>query len=311
MKLENHLLIDRFLEALVGERGVARNTLLSYREDLKNFYDGLGEKHLHEVTPQDVSSYIQKLAQEQKAATTQARHISALRQFYKFLMSEGIIEANPMALLAPPKIPRSLPKILTYADIEKLLTTAAQDTTPKGVRMQALMELLYASGLRVSELVSLPYAILAADAEVLRKRRFIFIKGKGGKERLVPLSDLAIESLTHYLKIRPVFLEGLPKTAEQWLFPSRSKEGHLTRLRFYQLIKDLAVIAGLSPAKVSPHVIRHAFATHLLHGGADLLSIQKLLGHSDISTTQIYTHVMVDHIVNMVNQHHPLAKKIK
>ncbi len=308
---ENITLIERFLESYAAERGAARNTLLSYCRDLQEFQTFIKLKSLLKVTPEDISAYLKHLTECALAASTQARRVSALRQFYKFLLSEELIVDTPLAVTQTPKRVRSLPKTLSYDEVERLLVCVTKDESPQTIRLKAMLELLYATGLRVSELVSLPYAVLSAAPDALRIRGMIFIKGKGGKERMVPLSDYAIEAVSHYLRIRHLFLERLPKSAQHWLFPSRGSHGHLTRHRFFQLIKEVAVKAGVDPRKVSPHVIRHAFATHLLQGGADLMSIQKLLGHADIATTQIYTHVAIDNVVNLVQQHHPLAKKIK
>lgn len=309
--LENLKLLESFLENLAAERGAAPNTLLSYSRDLHEFHTFILPKSFKEVDSQDISDYLNKLTSQHLAATTQARRISALRQFYNFLLSEELITDTPMAMTRLPKTQRSLPKYLTYDEVERLLSCLISDQGPQQIRLKAMLELLYATGLRVSELVSLPYAVLEADSEILKQRSMIFIKGKGGRERMVPLSDYAIDAVSDYMAIRATFLERLPKKAAHWLFPSRGAQGHLTRHRFYQLIKEVALKAGIDPQKVSPHVIRHAFATHLLQGGADLLSIQKLLGHADIATTQIYTHVAVDQVVNLVTTHHPLAKKIK
>lgn len=302
--------IELFLEMLAAEKAGAENTIRSYQLDLIDFSQFLAPKSLRLAEKSEVGSYLQGLAIRGLATTTQARRLSALKHFYKFLISEQLIEQDPTQLLDSPKAERSLPKTLTLDEVDLLINTAASSIeTPQDIRLHCLIEMLYASGLRVSELVSLPFVIIPKDLSQLAHQQMLFVKGKGGRERLVPLGQHAVEALQAYLKIRPYFLEKGKLNTHKWLFPSRSKEGYLTRHRFFQLLKELAVKANITPEKVSPHVLRHAFATHLLQGGADLLSIQKLLGHADISTTQIYTHVMADHVVNLVAQHHPLARR--
>lgn len=301
--------IESFLEMLVAEKAGAKNTILSYQQDLNDFQQFLTTKVLRQAQKTDVMAYLQFLAEKGLACATQARRLSTLKHFYKFLVSEALITHDPTALLDGPKAERPLPKTLTPAEVEILIQTAALSASIQGIRLYCLLEILYASGLRVSELMSLPMSVIPQDIKQLSNQQMLFVKGKGGRERLVPLGSHAIEALKSYLAIRPHFLTGNQKNHQKWLFPSRSKEGYLTRHRFFQLLKELAVQSNVDPEKVSPHVVRHAFATHLLQGGADLLSIQKLLGHADISTTQIYTHVMVDHVVNLVTQHHPLAKR--
>jgi integrase/recombinase XerD len=235
------------------------------------------------------------------APRTAARRLSALRQFHRFLNGEGVRPDDPTAALDSPRQGRPLPKYLSEAEVDALLVASRARPGPDGVRLVALLELLYATGLRVSELVGLPLAAIARD------RRLLSVRGKGNKERLVPLSEPAREALAAWLPLRQAALG--PGSMSRWLFPSRSRQGHLTRHRFGQLLKELAIAAGLDPAKVSPHVLRHAFATHLLAHGADLRSVQRLLGHADISTTQIYTHVLEDRLRALVHEHHPLAKQ--
>lgn len=301
--------IELFLEMLAAEKAGAKNTILSYQLDLIDFTRFLAPKSLRLVEKIDIERYLQTLATRGLATTTQARRLSALKHFYKFLISEQLIEQDPTQLLDSPKQERPLPKTLTLEEVDLLICTAAITQTPEDIRLHCLVEMLYASGLRVSELVSLPIVVIPQDPSQLVSQQMLFIKGKGGRERLVPLGQHAVEALQTYLKIRSYFLEKGNLNSHKWLFPSRSKEGYLTRHRFFQLLKELAEKANILPEKVSPHVLRHAFATHLLQGGADLLSIQKLLGHVDISTTQIYTHVIVDHVVDLVARHHPLAKQ--
>jgi len=227
-----------------------------------------------------------------------------MRQFYRFLRGEGTQTADPTVQLDAPRLGRPLPKILAEDEVERLITTAAAWPGEEGMRLRCLLEILYAAGLRVSELVSLPLAAAQRDP------RFLLVRGKGANERLVPLSQPARQALADYLKCRAAFL---PQTsgikASRWLFPSRGAAGHLTRQRCAQLLKELAVAAGLDPAKLSPHVLRHAFASHLLDHGADLRSVQQMLGHADIATTQIYTHVQSERLRRLVETAHPLAQR--
>lgn len=301
--------IGLFLEMITAERAGAKNTILSYERDLRDFANFIHPLSLRDASKETIEGYLQFLAAKYLATTTQARRLSALKQFYKFLISEEFISQDPTQLLDAPKSTRSLPKTLTFEEVELLIKVASADSSQQGIRLYCLLEMLYASGLRVSELVSLPMKLIPKDIAQLSRLQMLYVKGKGGRERLVPLGEHAVEALQRYLVIRHTFLDGKKDDRNKWLFPSRSKEGYLTRHRFFQLLKELALKANLDPNRVSPHVVRHAFATHLLQGGADLLSIQKLLGHADISTTQIYTHVVADHVVKLVEQHHPLAKR--
>lgn len=295
--------IDSFLEMLAAERGLAQNSLLAYRTDLADFSGflaGRGE------TPDSVGTetlrlYMQGLADEGMTPATAARRLSALRQFFKFLVQETIRKDDPAALLDAPKRARPLPKLLSEAEVDTLLgaARALRDDPAEAARLTALLEVLYATGLRVSELVSLRWPPFGDDP------RFLVIRGKGDKERLVPLSEPARLAIEDYAGWRADFIQG---KSSPWLFPSRGESGHLTRQRFGQLLKDLAAAAGITPSKVSPHVLRHAFASHLLAHGADLRAVQKMLGHADISTTQIYTHVLEARKQALVRQHHPLAK---
>src|SRR5690606_22314520 len=231
-------------------------------------------------------------------ATTQARRLSALRQLFSYLLTEDIRRDDPSLNIDSPRAGRRLPKYLSEAEVDCLLA-AAEGESAEEKRLHALLQLLYATGLRVSELVTLPYPALRDED------RFLLVRGKGGKERLVPVNRTSKQALDEYLALRSSFC---PDGAHsKWLFPSRSEEGHLTRQRLGQLLKDLAIRSGIDPAKVSPHVLRHAFASHLLANGADLRSLQKMLGHADISTTQIYTHVLQKRLMEIVATHHPLA----
>jgi integrase/recombinase XerD len=306
----NQALIERFLEMLAAERQVAKNTLEAYQRDLEHFLQFLKEKDLTAVQQEDIHYYLENLYNQHFLTTTIARRVSALRQFYHFLISEELCTKNPCQKLKTLRQKRVLSKILSEEQVKQLLESVYEDALakPERIRMAALLETLYASGLRVSELVSLPLKSLIADPTAKKLQKMLLIKGKGGRERLVPLTPHAIESLQAYLSIRSYFLtKSGPKTAV-WLFPSASRQGHLTRQGFGQLLKLQAIQAGLDPKILSPHVIRHSFATHLLSRGADLFVIQKLLGHADIGTTQIYTHVMPEHLLKLVTTHHPLQK---
>ncbi|WP_374405843.1 tyrosine recombinase [Pelagerythrobacter sp.] len=285
--------IEDFLAMLAAERGAAANTLAAYRRDLEGAEDVVGA--LESAERGDLERLGQAWAS--LAPATVARKASALRQFYGFLVDEGVRADDPSPALLRPATRRPLPKILSHTDIEALFARAEQEADgddPRAVRLLALLEMLYGSGLRATELVSLPLAAVPRDAP------FITVTGKGGQARMVPVSGRAKAALSRWLVLRPA--EG------RHLFPSRGGK-HLTRVRLFQLLKDLAMRAGLAPEKVSPHVLRHAFATHLLEGGADLRVLQTLLGHADIATTQIYTHVDSARLVALVNDRHPLAHR--
>lgn len=276
---------------LAAERGAAANTLLAYRRDLEGAEELIGD-----LTGAQTGD-LQKLggAWSDLAPSSLARKASAMRQFFGFLVDEGLREDDPSPSLPRPQTRRPLPKILSHQQVEALLIQAEQEADtrkPAAIRMLALLEMLYGSGLRATELVSLPLSAVPRDAP------FLTVTGKGGAARMVPISGRAKEALANWLEVRA----DVPK----FLFPSRGK--HLSRIRLYQMLKELAVRAGLPPEKVSPHVLRHAFATHLLEGGADLRVLQTLLGHADIATTQIYTHVDSARLVALVNERHPLAQ---
>lgn len=295
---------------LAAERGAAANTLAAYRRDLESFAGFLKPRRRppEAAGAEDLRAFLSQLARAGMAPRTAARRLSALRQFYRFLVSEGLREDDPSAGIDSPRQGRALPKILSEEEVDRLLTTARAQKDPDGLRLAALVELLYATGLRVSELVSLRLAAAQRD------QRLLIVRGKGDKERMVPLSEAARDSLRDYLAVRAAHLPKAGKGAKAarpespWLFPSRGASGHLTRHRVGQLLKDLARHAQLDAAKVSPHVMRHAFASHLLDHGADLRALQKMLGHADISTTQIYTHVLGERLKSLVQTHHPLAK---
>ena len=293
--------IETFLEMMAAERGAAANTVDAYRRDLLAAAGLLHPAPLSEAETRALSAALQSLAASGLSPRTQARRLAALRQFYRFLVSEGVRAGDPTATLDAPRTGNALPKFLSEAQVDALLEAAHAMEGPEGLRLAAMLELLYASGLRITELVSLPATAARQGAE----SGVIWLVGKGGRERMVPVGNAAAEALAAYMAVRGVFISE-PRLA-RWLFPSRSKEGHLTRRRVGQLLKTLALEAGLDPAQVSPHVLRHAFATHLLAHGADLRALQTLLGHADIGTTQIYTHVLEERRRALVLQHHPLA----
>lgn len=299
--------VEAFLEMLLAEKNLAKNTLEAYRRDITDFinYFTLQRKILDELNVHDVSDYLESLRKKSFANSTIARRLSGLKHYYRFLLSEGRVLKDPFALIETPKQERILPRILSEDEISSLLNAAHRKSDVEGVRLACLLEILYASGLRVSELVSLPYSVVRT-INFQEQISSMIVQGKGSKERMVPLSKAALDSLQAYLSVRKNFLSS--KTSEVWLFSSNSKEGHLTRQRFGQLLKEIAVNAGIAPYKVSPHVVRHAFASHMLHHGADLMSIQKLLGHSDVSTTEIYTHVLGEKLKSVVLTHHPLSR---
>ncbi|GJL94133.1 MAG: tyrosine recombinase XerD [Hyphococcus sp.] len=306
-------LVDSFLEMMAVDRAAAANTLKNYGRDLERFSlfaKSRGEK-LATAGADDIAAWLAALDEEGLAASTAALKVSALRQFYQFLYAEGLRGDNPTASIDRPKTRRPLPKILSAEEVTALFHAIDQISGKKALRLSAMLEILYAAGLRVSELVSLPLAAMREG------ERVIIIRGKGGKERLAPLSERSIEALKSYLKRRDEFLPAKGKAGAKaanakisspWLFPSRGKTGHVTTARFAQMLKELAVLAGVPANRVSPHVLRHAFATHLLEGGADLRSVQQMLGHADITTTQIYTHIAQDRLRDLVFSRHPLGK---
>jgi integrase/recombinase XerD len=294
-------LIESFLDMMSAERGASANTLAAYRRDLLNFGEALarGARDFQSAAAADVKRYVGSLSG--MAASTQARRLSSLRQFFAFLYSEGLRRDDPTGTVEAPRRERSLPKVLSRADIELLISTAREKKNADGLRLTCVLEILYASGLRVSELAMLPVSA-ARNPD-----GFLLVRGKGRKERLVPLNAPARKAMAAYLKARAEFLpEGAAES--KYLFPSRSREGHLTRRRLHQMLKELAVKANIDPDKLSPHVLRHAFATHLVEGGADLRSVQTMLGHADIATTQIYTHVASERLREVVHSAHPLGK---
>jgi len=288
---------------MAAERGAAPLTLAAYHNDLSGLTEFLAANGVAPEAADRTSlhAYLTSPATARLSPRTLARRISAMRQFYKFLLLEGVRQDDPTAELDTPRLGRPLPKILSETEIKALIDAAQSWAGNEGIRVGCIIELLYATGLRVSELVTLPLAAARRDP------RFLIISGKGGKERVVPLSEPARAALGRYLECREDFLpEAGPS---RWLFPSRGRAGHLTRQRTGQLLKELAAKAGLNPDRLSPHVLRHAFASHLLDHGADLRSVQQMLGHADIATTQIYTHVETERLRKLVENAHPLARR--
>jgi integrase/recombinase XerD len=317
-------LIELFLDMLAAERGAGANTLSAYGRDLADFSSHLGARSrpVATATTDDVRGYLGQLNKRGFAASSVARRLSAIRQLYRFLYAEGHRQDDPAAILEGPKRGRTVPKVLSIAEVDRLL--AASRTVGKGAdlsapdrlraaRLTCLIEVLYATGLRVSELVTLP----ASAAE--RQARMLIVRGKGDKERMVPLNEAAKQAMRDYLALLEEASPSAPKpqaakpqaaakARSKWLFPSFGESGHLTRQHFARDLKELAAAAGLRADQVSPHVLRHAFASHLLHNGADLRVVQTLLGHADISTTQIYTHVLEERLKSLVRDLHPLAE---
>ncbi len=286
---------------MAAERGAAVNTIAAYGRDLESYVDYLSAQGtaVKTATTRDIRNYIATFDNARISPSTAARRLSSIRQFHQFLYVDGIRADDPTVVIDSPRRSRSLPKVLSEGDVDRLLDAAAAGKGADGRRVQAMIELLYATGLRVSELVSLPLTAC------LRDRDFLIVQGKGSKERLVPLSLPACEAVDAYRALRQQHISG--EGDSRWLFPSRGASGHITRQRFGQMLKALTIAAGVDPDKVSPHVLRHAFASHLLANGADLRSVQKMLGHADISTTQIYTHVIDARLQSLVARAHPLA----
>jgi integrase/recombinase XerD len=302
-------LVEKFLEAKYAEEGLSENSILAYSRDLEKISDK-SDKPLLEITQQELEKYFVYLEKLGHSQSTRARHLSSIKQFFKFCIEEGYLSTDPSSQLSGPKSPKQLPKTLTLEEVDALLHVVKTHGKTKfeKARNRCLMELLYASGMRISELMSLPVATVRG------KPHMILIRGKGSKERLVPLSPPALDALDLWLKFRDrkenlSIKEGSQKS--NFLFPSNSKNGYLTRNWFFNKIKSWAVEAGIKSERVSPHTIRHAFATHLLSNGADLRVIQTLLGHSDITTTEIYTHIVNDKLKSTIDEHHPLSTKSK
>ena len=292
-----------FLEMLTAERGASRNTEAAYGADLRNLEAFLARRKQKPVTAdaEALRAYFKALDFLGMTPSTAARRLSVIRQLFRFMTAERLRGDDPAAALDSPKLGRPLPKVLSRAEVDRLIEATRLRDGEDGGRMATLFEILYATGLRVSELVTLPLSAVERDPTML------MVRGKGGKERLVPLSDPARAAIAACLPVRASMLgEGV---ASRYLFPSRGSTGHLTRQRFAQLLKEATLVAGIDPARVSPHVLRHAFASHLLEGGADLRSVQMMLGHADIATTQIYTHVLDERLRSLVQEKHPLARR--
>jgi integrase/recombinase XerD len=308
-------LVSLFLDMLAAEQGAGDNTLDAYRRDLEDFseFAGRAKSGFIAADTQLLRDYLEDLDSRGFKSTTVARRLSALRHLFRFLLNERMRTDDPAAILSGPKRGRGLPKVLSIADVDRMLTRSKEltetDATPqqrlRALRLHCLLEVLYATGLRVSELVALPLSAARRDA------RMIVVRGKGNKERLVPLNEASRQAMADYLAameaLKPEKKKNAP--ASKWLFPSFGESGHLTRQHFARDLKELASASGLAPRLVSPHVLRHAFASHLLHNGADLRIVQTLLGHTDISTTQIYTHVVEERLKSLVRDLHPLAEK--
>ena len=295
---------EAFLEMMAVERAAAKNTLTAYSKDLadaQGFLAGRGSD-LSDASAEDIEAYFGAVSDRGLSPATAARRRASVRQFYRFVLGETWRKDDPSRRVDAPKKGRPLPKVLSRDEVDRLIAAAQAKDGAQGLRLGCMVELIYASGLRISELTSLPLAALARDPA------YLIVRGKGGKDRLAPLNDDARAAVKAYLEARKGFL---PKgdLANPWLFPSRGKGGRLTPRRFAQLLDEAAADAGIDPARVSPHVLRHAFATHLLEGGADLRVVQKLLGHADIATTQIYTHVASDRLAEVVATKHPLGRK--
>ena len=292
---------ETFLEMMAVERGASLRTLEAYRRDLDDLAKFLkGDGKIATATTTELRQYFARLKKVNTTPRTAARRLSCFRQFYKFLYAEGRRTDDPTTPLESPRLGRPLPKFLTEEEVDQLLSAARALKGRHGLRATALLELLYATGLRVSELVALP-------AGVMRNKAAIIVRGKGNKERLIPVGAAAHAAVDAYLEVRPSFIPARAK-GSPWLFPSRGLQGHLTRVACGILLKEIAAAAGISARRVSPHVLRHSFATHLLAHGADLRSLQQMLGHADISTTQIYTHVLDERLKRLVADNHPLAK---
>ena len=304
-------LIELFLDMIAAERGGAKNTLAAYARDLADFSAELGKagRSIARASTEDLRGHLASLGKRRFAASSVARRLSAIRQFYRFLYAEGRRTDDPAAVIEGPKRGRALPKMLTIVEVDRLLAQARTDMDKadqpalarlRAARLACLIELLYATGLRVSELVALPISAAERNAHMLT------VRGKGNKERLVPLNGAAKKAMGEYLALLSATR---PERKAKWLFPSFGEAGHLTRQHFARELKTLAATAGLRSAQVSPHVLRHAFASHLLHNGADLRVVQTLLGHADISTTQIYTHVLEERLKSLVRDLHPLGEE--
>ncbi len=301
--MNNQLILENFLEVLASEKGLAVNTRISYKNDILQFLVFLekNKKKINEITPIDIEKFTSKFTTQGLEKSTISRKMSALSHFFIFLLEENIIKSNPIHELDLPKQIKKLPKILSVEQVEKLIKSSREDQSVNGIRLNTMIEILYATGIRISELVEMKLSATYAE------KNFLLIQGKGNKERLVPISENTEDKIKDYLKIRNEFINN--DTDSKWLFPSKqSSKGHITRQRFNQLLQTLCERVSLNNIRISPHKLRHAFATHLLANGLDLRSLQQMLGHADISTTQIYTHVLKDRLKKLVSDNHPLSK---
>ena len=301
--MNNYLILENFLEVLASEKGLAVNTRISYKNDILQFLVFLekNKKKINEITSIDIEKFTSKFTTQGLEKSTISRKMSALSHFFIFLLEENIIKSNPIHELDLPKQIKKLPKILSVDQVEKLIKSSREDQSINGIRLNTMIEILYATGIRVSELVEMKLSATYAE------KNFLLVQGKGNKERLVPISENTEDKIKDYLKIRNEFINN--DTESKWLFPSKqSSKGHITRQRFNQLLQTLCERVNLNNIKISPHKLRHAFATHLLANGVDLRSLQQMLGHADISTTQIYTHVLKDRLKKLVSDNHPLSK---
>ena len=301
--MNNQLILENFLEVLASEKGLAVNTRISYKNDILQFLVFLekNKKKINEITPIDIEKFTSKYTNQGLEKSTISRKMSALSHFFIFLLEENIIKSNPIHELDLPKQIKKLPKILSVDQVEKLIKSSREDQSINGIRLNTMIEILYATGIRVSELVEMKLSATYAE------KNFLLVQGKGNKERLVPISKNTEDKIKDFLKIRNKFLNN--DSESKWLFPSKqSSKGHITRQRFNQLLQTLCERVNLNNIKISPHKLRHAFATHLLANGVDLRSLQQMLGHADISTTQIYTHVLKDRLKKLVSDNHPLSK---
>lgn len=320
--MNNQELITRFIEKIKAEDGLSNNTAISYQKDLQLFNQFLQEQLIDnfQIDLNVIREYLIDLDNKEFNASSIARKISSIKSFYKFLQQENIVKNNPCDDLSSPKIPAKLPKFLTEEEVFKLLDHVNKDQSEFGVKLSTMLEIMYSSGLRVTELVSLEMSCLVFENNILQN--YLIIKGKGQKERITPLNQASIKKLNQYLEIRNNYFDRSCK----WIFVGKSRsskkkniinqhskkpkksQNHLTRQRFHGMLKELAIASGIDPIRVHPHVIRHSFATHLLNNGIDLRLLQELLGHSDITSTEIYTHIMTSKLKQVINQHHPLSK---
>jgi integrase/recombinase XerD len=297
------LILENFIEVLASEKGLATNTRVSYKNDILQFlkYFEKKRKKLNEVKSKDVEQYISKFTNQGFEKSTISRKLSALSHFFIFLLEEKKIKKNPIQEIELPKQIKKLPKILSVSQVDKLIHKSREDKTINGIRLNTMIEILYATGIRISELVEMKLSSIYAE------KNFLLIQGKGNKERLVPISENTEDKIRKFLEVRSEFL--MNDSESKWLFPSKkSSSGHITRQRFNQLLNNLCEKISLNNFNVSPHKLRHAFATHLLANGVDLRALQQMLGHADISTTQIYTHVLKDRLKKIVSDNHPLSK---